>query len=83
VGRYVRTRGEFLDALQKGSEEASAVMNRDVRYEPVDLREKDALGVTEAGLDETRRYRRKVGLDEPGATHIDMGRKPAPNGDTC
>lgn len=53
VGRYVRTRGEFLDALRSASEKQSERTGVEHNYQPVELGE--VQGVTEEGMDATRR----------------------------
>lgn len=61
VGQYVSNDREFRDALKRGSEEASVRTGIDHNFQPVDGREKEALGVTDHGLEEQERKHRELG----------------------
>ena len=63
VGGYVESQREFDEKLKMYSERDSIRTGTTQTYEKVDLREKDALGVSDEGLDATRKRRRELGLD--------------------
>lgn len=63
VGAYVSSMREFKDHLKRGSEAQSLRTGVDHNYVPVDPGE--GRGVTESGLDETRKRRRELGIDQP------------------
>jgi len=50
VGRYINNMGEMKSALAEKSDEMSERLRMPVNYQPVDLREKEALGVTDEGI---------------------------------
>jgi hypothetical protein len=63
VGMYVNNRSQLQDALKVASEEASYRMGLDHSYEylsPADMAEASNHGVTEEGLDDTRRAQHEV-----------------------
>lgn len=62
---YVNNSRELDDKLKEHSERQSNYTGTEHNYERVDLREKDALGVTDEGLDSTMKRRRDTGLDAP------------------
>lgn len=51
VGRYVSNETKFSDALKEKAEEATAKTGIPHDYKPVDIRDRETLGVTEEGLD--------------------------------
>ena len=58
IGQYVNNNREFTDGLKRQSAEMSARMGQDVDYQPLgpsEMAEASAHGVTEEGLEETRR----------------------------
>lgn len=55
VGKVVRGRKHFREELQRASDAATARTGVPHRFEPVDLRDREALGVTDEGLDATAR----------------------------
>jgi putative FmdB family regulatory protein len=65
VGQYVSNRQEMDDALKRQSEAASlrtGVDHEYVRVDPVDMRDPSAHGVSEDGLEESRRRQRDLSL---------------------
>lgn len=62
---FVRGEADFISDLHRKSDEMSARMGFDVAYEPVDGNDKDALGVTDDGLEETERRHVDIGMVEP------------------
>mgnify|MGYP001591073377 CR=1 FL=1 len=65
VGGYVENKRQMEDSLKQLSDRESARLGTTQTYERVDMREKEALGVTDEGLDATRKRRREAGLDAP------------------
>lgn len=65
VGKHVSTQRQFNDELKRLSDEASAHTGITHNYVPVDLAETKALGVTDEGLDATRRAKYRPGLVMP------------------
>jgi hypothetical protein len=51
TGKVVANKSEFADALKQKSEEAEARTGIPANYVPIDYRDKDALGVTDEGLE--------------------------------
>lgn len=66
TGEYVTGERNFKDALKRKSEEMTVRTGMEHNYAPVDLREKDALGVTDEGLDETRKRLHDTGQETSG-----------------
>lgn len=66
VGRYVRTEAEFRSALSQASDDMSARTNIDHSYVPVEAGDREAMGVTDAGMDASRKAHR----GEPGWENI-------------
>ena len=66
LGTYVRNRHDYADGLAEASEKASQRAGRDISYGPVDLRDREALGVTDEGLDAT--HRREVATGQRDVT---------------
>jgi hypothetical protein len=62
LGAYVRNRREFEDGLKRKSDEASERLGIEHRFAAVDYA--DRPGVTEDGLDDTRKARRDTGKTE-------------------
>lgn len=63
VGKYVSGQRDFRDELKRQSDTMSLKTGMTHNYQPIDLREKDALGVTDEGLYETNKHRRDTGID--------------------
>lgn len=61
VGAPVSSRRQFEDHLKRQSEEATLRTGIEHNYQPVDLGDRDALGVTEEGLESTRRQQVETG----------------------
>lgn len=55
TGTYVNNERNFKDDLKRKSEEATIRTGMEHNFVPVDLREKEALGVTDEGLHEQTR----------------------------
>lgn len=70
VGRYVANERDFNDGLKRASEAASLTTGMDHNYVPVDLRDREACGATEEGLEHSKRVRRAQGLDAPSTTKV-------------
>lgn len=64
VGKHISSMQEFREELKVASDEATARTGIVHNFEPIDHREREALGVTEQGLDETERRRRAKGETE-------------------
>lgn len=65
VGQYVSNRQEMDDALKRQSEAASVRTGIDhefVRVDPSDMRDSSAHGVSEDGLEETRKRQHDLSL---------------------
>jgi hypothetical protein len=58
VGQPIRTMRQFRDALARKSDEMTERTGVPHDYQPVDLSDREALGVTDEGLEETERRRR-------------------------
>jgi hypothetical protein len=52
TGSYVKNERDFITQLDRASDAATARNGIPHRYRPVDLRDKDALGITDEGLAE-------------------------------
>jgi putative FmdB family regulatory protein len=65
VGGHVRSRQHFRDELRAASDRASARTGIEHNMVPVDLRDKAELGVTDEGMDATRRHQVATGKVEP------------------
>lgn len=71
LGRHVTNERDFKDGLKIASESASLTTGMDHDIQPVDLRDADALGVTDEGLEHTHKVRRDTGVDPaPTTKHI-------------
>jgi hypothetical protein len=70
TGTYVSNEREFADGLKLASEEASARTGMDHNFIPVDVTDMKALGVTDEGLEHTKKVRRDTGLDAPSTTKV-------------
>lgn len=55
VGKYVNNYQEFKDELSRASESASERLGIEHNFQPIDGTDKSAIGVTDEGMDETRR----------------------------
>lgn len=55
LGRPVANERDYRDGLKEAGEKASARAGREVSFSPVDMRDKAAAGVTDEGLESTRR----------------------------
>jgi hypothetical protein len=62
VGHYVSNSREFADQLKIKSEEASLRTGMDHNFQPVDVTEAKALGVTDEGLEQTHRTHHDRGI---------------------
>lgn len=62
AGKFVRNEQHFKDELRRQSDEASERVGLEHNFVPVDPRDKEALGVTDEGLDSTYDRRKKAGL---------------------
>ena len=65
VGGYVESKRQMDDKLKALSDRDSVRTGTTQTYERVDMRESAALGVSDEGLDATRKRRREAGLDHP------------------
>lgn len=70
TGTYVSSQREFNDGLKRASEAATLRTGMDHNFQPVDVTDMKSLGVTDEGLEETRRRRRAEGLDKPSTTKV-------------
>lgn len=61
LGKHVNNEREYRDGLKEASERASARAGHEMNFSPVDMRDKAALGVTDEGMDATRRREVKEG----------------------
>lgn len=64
LGRYVSGRREYEDGLKAASERATLRTGVVHDYKPIDLRDKERAGVTDEGLDSTRRVQVATGQTE-------------------
>lgn len=55
VGKPISDMRQFRNELSRMGDEYSERNGIETNYQPVDMSDRDALGVTDAGLDETRR----------------------------
>lgn len=65
AGTYVSSERQLNDEFKRLSDEASARVGMEHRFVPVDPRDKDRLGVTDAGLKETYDRRKQLGMKIP------------------
>lgn len=65
VGQHISSMGQFTSELHRRSDELSETTGADHNFQPVDLTDKKALGVTDEGLDTQAKMRRTMGLDSP------------------
>lgn len=70
LGRRVRGQRDFRDGLKRASEAATLRTGTLHDYQPVDLNDEAALGVTEDGREENAKMRRDTGLVKPSSTII-------------
>ena len=70
TGSYVKNERHFVDELKRSSEEMSHKTGMEHNYQPVDLRDMAACGVTDEGLEHTKKVRRDTGLDPASTTTI-------------
>lgn len=77
TGTFTSSERQFKDQLKVQSEMDSMRHGYDINYQPVDLHDKEALGVTDEGLDETYRQRYDSGradlipsVDRPKVIHL-------------
>lgn len=70
TGAYVSNERDFRDGLKRKSEEMSIRTGMTHNYQPVDVTDMKALGVTDDGLEETKRRRRAENLDPPSTTKV-------------
>lgn len=61
VGKVISDEKQFERELQRKGEEYTAETGIETNYRPIDYRDKEALGVTEEGLDATRKRMRDSG----------------------
>ncbi len=71
TGRVESSMKAIAEQMKIASEEASERTGVKHDFQPVDMRDKDALGVTEEGLDATYRRLRNEGRTE-GKTYVSM-----------
>lgn len=70
TGNYVSNERDFADQLKRKSEEATLRTGMEHNYVPVDVTDAKALGVTDDGLEVTKRVRRNLGLDPAPTTKV-------------
>lgn len=64
TGQYAASRSNFRDQLKQHSERMSVRTGITHDFVEVDRRDTQTLGVTDEGLESTRRHRRSVGLPD-------------------
>lgn len=62
VGQFVGNERQFKDGLKRKSEEMSMRTGMEHNYQPVDVTDMKALGVTDEGLEHTRKVHHDKGL---------------------
>jgi hypothetical protein len=65
VGRYVSGNRDFSEALKEKSAEASERLGMEHNFQPVDIGDRKALGVTDEGLDHSFKVRSDLGMIQP------------------
>lgn len=71
TGRWETSMRSIEEHYKKASEEATERTGIPHNFKPVDLRDKEALGVTDEGLDATARAKRESG-ETSGRTYVDF-----------
>lgn len=64
VGKYVSNDNQFKDELKRKSEEATLRTGVEHNYQPIDIADRESLGVTDEGLDATMRRQTDTGERE-------------------
>ena len=64
LGKEVSSQRQVKEGLKIASEEATERTGIDHDFQPVDLRDKEGLGVTEEGMEATNRVKRDLGQTE-------------------
>lgn len=77
TGRWESSMAGIKERFKKASEEATERTGIPHDFQPVDMRDKEALGVTDEGLDETYRRQRETGETE-GRTYHQFPAPPDP-----
>lgn len=62
VQKPISSNRQFVEELKRESERASLQTGMEHRYEPIDPTDKQGLGVTDEGIDQSNRIRQKQGL---------------------
>lgn len=62
VNKPISSHRQFVDELKRAAEVASLRTGMEHKYETIDSRDKEALGVTDEGVHESNRIRQKQGL---------------------
>ena len=70
VGRYVTGKNDFNSALSRASDEASESTGIPHNYVPMDLRDREQVGVTEEGMAATHDARVAAGTLEPSGNKV-------------
>lgn len=65
VGKPISSHRQFRDELARKSDQESERLNMTVNLQPVDLADKESLGVTDEGLQETHDHAVRTGQREP------------------
>jgi hypothetical protein len=73
TGTYISNTREFADELKRKSEEMSNRTGMTHNYQPVDVTDMKALGVTDEGLEHTHKVHRDTGITPPPTTRIIHG----------
>lgn len=68
TGQEVGSQRQFREQLKRASEEATIRTGIPHNYVPVDLRDKAATGVTDAGMEATHKAHRDQGITQPTKT---------------
>ena len=61
VGKPISDMGKYREALKVKSAQDAERLGMDVNYQPIDMGDREALGVTGEGIDESNRVREKRG----------------------
>lgn len=77
VGTYVQNEREFRDELKRASDEASARTGMPHNFVPVDLNDRQSLGVTDDGMEQIERNN---ALSERGSAPVHVGEAPGHSG---
>ena len=70
TGSYVSSNRQFKDELKRKSEEATIRTGMEHNFQPVDVTEAKALGVTDDGLEVTHRVRHNLGITPPSTSTV-------------